>query len=107
MSRILFAEVFSSVDLSVYRGEVAPEHGPGSVAEHLIGNAKWELSEWDYRLEEVFPISEYFFSGYSHFLGSRLSCTTPGTEVPVRVTAVPKTRASLTMFAFVSKYSRI
>ncbi|DAD51958.1 RNA-directed RNA polymerase [ssRNA phage Gerhypos.1_17] len=91
MSQRLFGPALSAIDLSVYRGEVVPRHGPGSVADSLSGNQKWAGDIWDEQLEHVFPISEYFYSSYARYLESEVSHTPSRTPLPVKVIAVPKT----------------
>jgi len=92
ISALLFREVFSSVDLAVYRRTLIPKHGPGATAEKLSANAKYRSVEWTERLDKVFPFEEYLFPNlgwYQHF--PKVDILEPGVERPVRVVAVPKT----------------
>ncbi len=91
-AKVLFREVFTEVDLAVYNHDLSPRHGPGSTAEKLLGNQKYNLSEWTSRLEEVFPAGEFALASWSHFtLLDGFRFLEPGDERPVRVVDVPKT----------------
>jgi len=92
ISSILFGDVFSIVDRKVYEGDIIPKHGPGKTADRLDGNAKYNQTVWTERLEAHFPHMENVFPSVSHFLnGPEIDLLDPGSEVPVKVTAVPKT----------------
>jgi len=92
ISVLLWADVFSRVDLEVYSGDIVPSHGPGATADRLRGNAKWEQREWTERLESVFPSGEHLVPSWRHYKSlSDLSILEPGSERPVRVITVPKT----------------
>ncbi len=94
ISRMLWADVFQSVDESIYYGNVIPQHGPGATAERLTSNGKWSQREWTQRLENVFPSLEYLYSGsWSDRLSDweGVDILEPGRERPVRVICVPKT----------------
>ncbi len=92
ISSILFGDVFSYVDRKVYEGDIIPKHGPGKTADRLDGNAKYNQTVWTERLETYFPHMENLFPSVSHFLnGPEIDLLDPGAEVPVKVTAVPKT----------------
>nr|UJQ85611.1 MAG: hypothetical protein 3 [Leviviridae sp.] len=71
---------------------LVPRHGPGATADKLRGNAKFSVSQWPRRLENVFPYGDYALP----LLASedeldRIQFLEPGAEVPVKVTPVPKT----------------
>jgi len=92
ISSILFGDVLSYVDRKVYEGDIIPKHGPGKTADKLDGNAKFNQTVWTERLEAHFPHVENLFPSVSHFLcGPEIDLLDPGAEVPVKVTAVPKT----------------
>jgi hypothetical protein len=93
IGRLLWADFLSDVDHQVYAGEILPKHGPGSTADRLGGNAKWDQTEWTERLEEVFPHWEYLIPS-PRFLDrlERVRILTPAEERPVKVTLVPKTQ---------------
>lgn len=91
MSSRLFGDIFSQIDRKVFRGEIVPNHGPGSVSERLSGNQKWSRGEWNFKLESMFPFSEYYFSRWSFYM-DRVSAHEPSdAPIPVRVIGVPKT----------------
>jgi hypothetical protein len=92
LGTLLFGEFLSRVDREVHDGSVLPRHGPGTTAEGLKGNRKWNLREWTERLEMIFPASEYLFPSRSNWReAQRVDTREPGRERPVRVTTVPKT----------------
>jgi hypothetical protein len=92
MSDLLFREVFTQMDRDIYYGELLPKHGPGSTADGLSSNGKFNLRSWTSRLEEVFPSYEYLIPN-AHFVGEldKVDILEPGAELPVKVITVPKT----------------
>jgi len=92
MSNLLFESLFTKMDSDIYRGELLPKHGPGATADKLTGNGKYRQHTWTSRLEEVLPSYEYLIPN-GRFSGRLDKVTTlePGSEVPVKVTPVPKT----------------
>ena len=93
VSVLLFGGLLSRVDHEVYNRKIVPRHGPGATADRLVGNDKWNQTEWPLRLEREFPVAENVFSSYSEFLSNESGITflEPGTERPVKVITVPKT----------------
>jgi hypothetical protein len=93
MSSLLFGEMFAKMDRDVHWARIKPKHGPGAVADRLSSNAKFALRSWTTRLSEVFPPEEFLIPNRSFKgeLDEELNVLEPGSEVPVRVTAVPKT----------------
>lgn len=92
ISRLLFGQLFSNVDLRIHDGDVLPRHGPGHTADHLKGNRKYLQTEWTQRLEKIFPASEYLFPSRSNWReAQKVNTLEPGAERPVRVITVPKT----------------
>jgi hypothetical protein len=92
MSLLLFGDVFARVDLAVYNSELVPKHGPGSTADRLLGNEKFDQLEWTERLEKYFPFGEYSLPNWRfNYLLSRTDFLEPGRERPVKVILVPKT----------------
>jgi len=106
LSTLVFGQCLSDVDKIIYdrevnlvdedhwvfAGKVLPKHGPGSTAERLLGNRKFEQREWTDRLESVFPFSEYAIPNWRYmYLQDRVDFREPGRERPVRVVPVPKT----------------
>ena len=89
---LLFGDVLSDVDKAVYDGSLTPKHGPGSTADKLLGNKKFDQSEWTERLERVFPYGDFAMPNWR--FSYRLLSTTflePRDERPVKVILVPKT----------------
>ena len=71
---------------------LVPRHGPGATADRLRGNAKFSLSQWPRRLDSVFPYEDYALPQLANYDElDRVQFLEPGAEVPVKVTAVPKT----------------
>nr|QDH88786.1 MAG: RNA-dependent RNA polymerase [Leviviridae sp.] len=81
------------MDRDVHWGRLVPKHGPGSVADRLRSNAKWDQRSWPARLQPYFPAVEYLVpnAGYQSELDQGLNIVEPGAETPVRVITVPKT----------------
>jgi hypothetical protein len=92
IGRLLWADFLSSVDSRIYNEGVMPKHGPGSTADKLRGNAKYDQHSWTLRLEKVFPHWENLIPSES-FLDRTdvVRILEPGEEIPVKVIAVPKT----------------
>jgi hypothetical protein len=98
MARLLWGPVLSIVDKSIYDIGIRPKHGPGSTADRLTSNGKYDQTHWTERLEIGFPAQDYLFASLRHFLefeiysdDSALTILTPEQELPVRVISVPKT----------------
>jgi len=92
MSRLLFGPALRSLDFDVQQSRAVPKHGPGSTADRLLGNKKYEQVEWTRRLEQVFPSSDYLIPSARHFKRlDHITLLEPGSERPVRVVSVPKT----------------
>jgi len=88
----LWAEILSDVDYQVYKGEVIPSHGPGSTADSLMGNQKWNQRSWTERLDSIFSIEEMLIPNVRHHeLLDRINISEPGEELPAKVILVPKT----------------
>jgi len=92
VSSLLWAELFSNVDLSIYRDELLPKHGPGNTADKLVGNQKFNQRDWTRRLDKVFPHWDYLVPNYNFYDElADVVIREPGEELPVKVTLVPKT----------------
>nr|QDH91181.1 MAG: RNA-dependent RNA polymerase [Leviviridae sp.] len=92
MATMLFQDVFDKVDRDVYYNRLIPKHGPGSTADGLTGNGKYNQAVWTDRLEAVLPAGEYLLPNWSYFSQLEgVDFLEPGAEVPVKVTLVPKT----------------
>lgn len=88
----LFGELFSEIDRKVFYDELLPKHGPGSTADRLLGNEKFDHRTWTVRLDRYFPVESYLVPNHGHW--QHLQSTVihePENELPVRVIAVPKT----------------
>jgi len=93
MSELLYGDMFAKVDRDVYWQRVIPKHGPGSVADRLSSNAKFNLRTWTSRLQRIMPAEDFLVPNH-HFrddLDKEIDILEPGAEVPVRVITVPKT----------------
>jgi len=93
LSRLLFGRVFSYMDNLHATGQLVPKHGPGSTADHLLGNEKYDLLEWTKRLEHGGFHSVDFILPNSRFWMNleNVKFLSPGEERPVKVIPVPKT----------------
>jgi len=92
MALRLFGDVFADVDLAVYEGALTPKHGPGSTADGLTGNRKFDQREWTERLERVFPYGDNAMPSWRfNYLLDSTQFLEPGDERPVKVILVPKT----------------
>jgi hypothetical protein len=92
MSDLLFARMFSRVDREIYYGDIRGKHGPGSTADRLLGNQKYDQQVWTRRLENVFPFGDHIFPSHSYYdLYESVDILEPGMEIPVKVISVPKT----------------
>jgi hypothetical protein len=93
MSLVLWGDVCSEVDREIDQGELTPSHGPGSTADRLLGNKKYDQQEWTVRLERVFPFLENALPSARHWRELEMvNFREPDAERPVRVIAVPKTQ---------------
>lgn len=93
IGNMLFGDLLNSVEKQIYFEGITPKHGPGSTADGLLGNKKYDQIEWPLRIEELFPFSEYVSYSYLNYLlvmGSTVFLE-PGQERPVEVILVPKT----------------
>lgn len=93
VAHLLFRDVFTKLDRVSYDSDWTCTHGPGSTADHLLGNQKWNQVEWPVRLEREFPFGEHALGLYRDQQRrlTRVRFLEPGEERPVRVTLVPKT----------------
>jgi len=74
-----------------------PRHGPGSTADRITGNSKYNRMDWTQRLENYFPILSNAFHNESVFDSEEFKhfrVKTDEEELPVRVVFVPKTLKS-------------
>lgn len=92
ISSLMFSDIFTELNRQVLQGELLPKHGPGSTADHLVGNEKYSQSSWTERLEPHFPAGEFLFPNWGWWQELQsVDFLEPGSEVPVRVISVPKT----------------
>jgi len=92
VSRMLWSDLYCSIDSNIYAGKIIPKHGPGSTASGLKGNAKFSNRRWTHRLENVFPFIENGFASWSQWQDlPQVRWLGPREEEPVKVISVPKT----------------
>jgi len=94
VSNLIFGPMFSDISVKVYRNEIVPKHGPGSVAERLTSNGKYSSRYWPTRLEKVFHVGDFLYPN-SRFVSDcydEVDFREPGSETPSRVVSVPKTQ---------------
>ncbi len=91
-SNLLWRDVFLGMEKSIYQGRLIPKHGPGKTADRIQGNLKFASRSWTERLEKHFPARDYLLPNQHHLIGNdAITWSKPGTEIPARVTLVPKT----------------
>jgi hypothetical protein len=95
VSAIVWSDVFSNNGFGRCYDDYHPRHGPGTTAEAIRGNRKFDFHDWPMRLEREFPFTEF---GVSNILNDvaisraqSVTYTLPRDELPVKVTPVPKT----------------
>jgi len=92
MSNLLFGRVFDRIDRDIYYGRLVPKHGPGSTADGLSGNGKFNQAVWTTRLESILPMGEYVLPNWRFYDQMEgYDFVEPGAETPVKVVLVPKT----------------
>jgi len=92
MSSLLFDNVFTWMDREIYHGRHVPKHGPGSTADGLSGNQKFNQKCWPMRLERYFPAGEFLLPNWRYYDQlDAIDILEPEREVPVEVLLVPKT----------------
>jgi hypothetical protein len=98
MAELLFGDLFTTLDLTVWNGEIVPKHGPGAVAEKLSSNGKYRSQYWTNRLEEVFHVGDFLYPNARYisdiYEDDGIDFLEPGAELPSRVISVPKTQKS-------------
>jgi hypothetical protein len=93
VSSVLWDDVMGNLCLD----DVIPRHGPGATSERVAGNRKYAWKFWHERLEPYLPLIDSGFPiscGELPFRGSELESVEfrqEDSELPVRVTPVPKT----------------
>jgi hypothetical protein len=97
LSRIwymLFGKMFDRMERelsALHFDRFLPKHGPGATADRLVGNQKFNQSEWPERLDRILPFGEFALPNWRYFDDSAVDFLEPGRERPVRVVLVPKT----------------
>lgn len=92
ISAMLFGKMFTEIDRKILFLEHMPRHGPGSTAERITGNRKYEQHTWPTRLDKYFPSREMLIPN-DKFISSleEVDVLEPVDEIPVRIISVPKT----------------
>jgi len=92
IAQLLWRDLLCSIDSRIYDEGITPRHGPGTTADKLRGNAKYNQLTWTRRLEEVYPHWENLIPSES-FLDrtDNVTILEPADEIPTRVVAVRKT----------------
>lgn len=85
--------MLSEADWNVGQDAIMPKHGPGSTADRLLGNKKYDLRYWPDHLEARFPWSEWAVPNY-RYADDGVEPTCQSHVVPARLTLVPKTMSS-------------
>lgn len=88
----LFRDSLGYVDRTLCSTDATPNHGPGSTADGLLGNAKYQFDTWYSRMEPLFPLDQYAIPNHRYWRHlSKVRVLDPGSEIPVKVISVPKT----------------
>jgi len=68
-------------------------HGSGATSERKTKNARWDITTWNQRSEEYFPVADHAIHSYSAFPNlDNIVFLSEEDELPVRVVLVPKTK---------------
>ena len=100
MAARLFGDVFHRVDYLHSSGQLSPKHGSGATADRLLGNEKYDLRsaklKWHWRLEYGgFHAVDFLLPNSRYWKALEgVEFKSPTEELPVKVTAVPKTPAT-------------
>jgi len=97
LGRLILGPFLSMVDSDIYHERIVPKHGPGSTADSLTSNGKYQSKYWTTRLEKVFHFGD-FLSPSPRFSdedwANGINLLEPGAEMPSRVISVPKTQST-------------
>jgi hypothetical protein len=105
LASLVFSSVFRKADLAIRDFLLVPKHGPGATADGKVANAKFLFDTWSDRCEAVFPFWWYAgFGQYSTERYSQVNFLEPGSEMPVKVIAVPKTQDTPRIIAMEPSY---
>jgi hypothetical protein len=93
-AHVLYGKVFATMDRMIRDDLLVPAHGPGSVADYLVGNDKWRQSAFPDQLEDVFPYGKWVFNSWLNYLEEVDSgnVADPGEAMTSKVITVPKTQ---------------
>jgi hypothetical protein len=89
VSSVLWDNMLGTLRPSMF----VPRHGPGATAEGISGNSKFRWRFWYERLEPYFPVIDngYSMSAFDSPELHSLLFVSSTSELPVKVTPVPKT----------------
>ncbi|UJQ85446.1 MAG: putative replicase protein [Leviviridae sp.] len=89
------ADVIVSLIGGFNPSEWRTKHGPGAVADQRRTQFKYDFPNWPAKLDRVFPMAEFGFANYDHWLshitGDGVHDSFRNHEPPSRLIAVPKT----------------
>jgi hypothetical protein len=86
-ARLLLARALGGLDVK----DIAPKHGPGSVATKQLPWEKYQWSNVSYRLREHFPLDAFFYASGGHVCDCISEVNSlPDKDLPARVILVPK-----------------
>lgn len=66
IGRLLYGDIYTEMCSDLFEGYPVPRHGPGSTADKLLGNKKFEQTEWPVRLDRSFPAGEYLLPNWRY-----------------------------------------
>jgi hypothetical protein len=66
IGRLLYGDLYMQMCKDLLEGHPIPKHGPGSTADRLLGNKKFEQTEWPVRLDRSFPAGEYLLPSWRY-----------------------------------------
>jgi hypothetical protein len=96
----VFGPVLSPIERSIDEGALVPTHGPGTTADRITGNRKYDTREWTRRLDEYFPMADFVTASYGAWRDLQsFKLLEPDEELPVRVIPVPKTMKTTRIIA--------
>lgn len=96
----VFGTVLSPIEKSIDDLTLYPNHGPGTTADRITGNRKYDAREWTRRLDEFFPMADFATASYGSWRDLQsFKLLEPDEELPVRVIPVPKTMKTTRIIA--------
>lgn len=94
IASLVFRGSFTHMDNLIYEGSLRGKHGPGSTADRLLANQKYDQRVWTERLDKVFPAREHLCptpNWWYYNQLDRVEFLEPEAEMAVKVISVPKT----------------